>query len=433
MSLIAQAYKAYQNQNLSYVYQRAQVHIKNIYDSKKNMIKFIFSDFLQSNSGNSILLAVRGSTLGPDSLPLLTQIAEEQPNTTVYLVVDSITELNRSEMHNISDISLDLNIVERWTSGHISAAIDSMILISCQSTKDIAPFGRYGNNERLLIYIYHGITITGGRNLTENKTRELDTRNIELNTKKSRCDIRVVESDEELHARVSSSGLHPACFSSWGYPRYDRIDDLQNNVSDVRLPEEKVNKLSNENTTKFLYAPTSWGKPYEDLTEFFPFEQFDADDFKQFLEEMGIEIYLRTHYSEENSELYDRFIDGNTIHYAGRSFSSSVIEILPFFDGLITDYSAIYMDYLPFDLPILFIKSKKKRDALEFNFKLPYEKYSPGNKVLTYKRFKNCIADIHQKRDDGFKQERDFVKKSLLSEHNEKFIQKVIEEYDSKY
>lgn len=114
---------------------------------------------------------------------------------------------------------------------------------------------------------------------------------------------------------------------------------------------DKINEpiLQNKLATNILYAPT-W-RPYADV-ELFPFRDFDLNQFKVFLVENNIHIWLRVHPRFEQN--IDENLKCENIHLFSGSIYPDINSYLAYFDALITDYSSIFYDYLILERPVLF-------------------------------------------------------------------------------
>ena len=144
-----------------------------------------------------------------------------------------------------------------------------------------------------------------------------------------------------------------------------------------------------------LYAPTyrSKGK-----VEFFPFDDFDIQKMKTFLEERDAYLLLRTHYVDEVATARNRPVDlqhfgCDRIVVLNRDAILDVQEILPFVDIMISDYSGIWVDFLLLDKPIIFIpydlSAYEKADGLLYD----YDFITPGPKAL---RFNDLLTELDQ-------------------------------------
>ncbi|HON18758.1 MAG TPA: CDP-glycerol glycerophosphotransferase family protein [Salinivirgaceae bacterium] len=167
-----------------------------------------------------------------------------------------------------------------------------------------------------------------------------------------------------------------------GTPRSDKLFSSRPKVnpleSVIPFPDSKV----------VLYAPT-W-RELGNSTGFFPFPDFDANKLLHYLESKNIVILLRGH-KEEIKNAGGRFSGSKFQHKrivaANQDVFPDVVDILPFVDILVTDYSGMYFDFLPFNRPVIFIPY----DLNEYNkykgLLFPYNEYMIGEKVLTQSDF----------------------------------------------
>lgn len=210
----------------------------------------------------------------------------------------------------------------------------------------------------------------------------------------------------------------------YGYPRYDRIRRIRDGIVNPILPEETREELNKEKT-KILYAPT-----YSKFLDPYPFSTGTVDELRTFLKTNDIEFYVRMHIGLEESGYYDDIIDGTWIKYAGHKFSQPSIEILDYFDILVTDYSSIYMEYLPFDRPIIFLNNSHEEYVNSHGLGFDYDRFFPGKKLNTLSEFENhtenCLGS-----GDGFEKEREFVRKVFLHQRDQPFLESTYYNIDS--
>jgi len=128
-------------------------------------------------------------------------------------------------------------------------------------------------------------------------------------------------------------------------------------------PKSKYDYL---NKKVILYAPT-W-RNYG--TKFFPFDDFNLKCINDFLNEQDAVILLRCHKEEINN--VKPFLSERII-LADQSVFPDIVELLPFVNILITDYSGVFFDFLPFNKPIIFIpydlEKYQKSKGLLFDYK----------------------------------------------------------------
>lgn len=184
----------------------------------------------------------------------------------------------------------------------------------------------------------------------------------------------------------------------WGQPRNDRIftpPDRNVVLSEIYPDLPQYKKV-------ILYAPTF--RDYGN-TQLFPFEDFNKEEFQEFLEREQILVLLRLHIKE--AAVANGYLNSR-IRYFGSEKVADVTGMLAIFDLLVTDYSSIYIDYLLTEKPMIFLPYDKKRylDGRGMNF--DYDEVTPGPKPETMREF---IADIKELLNgkDTWKREREQV------------------------
>lgn len=132
-----------------------------------------------------------------------------------------------------------------------------------------------------------------------------------------------------------------------------------------------------------LYAPT-W-RPF-DNTLIFPFDDFNAEEIEQFLQQHNCYLHLRVHPNFEG-DIPSHVQNIKNLNVLSRQCVTDINEVLGQFDLLITDYSSIYVDYLLTQKPMLFLPYDYKRYKENIGFTIPYQQATPGPKPKTQKQF----------------------------------------------
>ena len=163
-----------------------------------------------------------------------------------------------------------------------------------------------------------------------------------------------------------------------GYPRNDSLlkpskKDRQN-FSKLLLGK-KYKKI-------VLYAP-SW-RHGRVATKFFPFIDLNLKQLSQYLEKTNTAILLRPHvndlikYKSSRKSIQYLALSSPNIILATHNQAPDVYSLLPFTDILITDYSALYHDFLLLSRPIFLVpydfQDFKKQNGFLYN----YKKFAPG-------------------------------------------------------
>lgn len=135
-----------------------------------------------------------------------------------------------------------------------------------------------------------------------------------------------------------------------GYPRNDYLKSPKRECVFIR-----------ENNKNYLWMPTfrtSSTNGFSDSNKALPFlNQYNVNEFNKFLQEKGIHVIIKLHPFQDSIEWLERnslsnitLINNKDIFEEGLE----LYELVGFVDGLITDYSSIYFDYLLTEKPILF-------------------------------------------------------------------------------
>lgn len=388
---------------------------------------FGFRDRFHSKTSDAILISTHYSVLETDSQHLIRRLPEHTDNN-IYVAVDNTSHRNQLAEKLLNEPQV--NVVVTGTRSFRKALYRSKLVI-LKSRLHLHNYRFFSaNSSRDYIVFDHGLitksykrhtkTCPPKQSLSAFKQRILDWYSY------SGIDIQSVCSEVERFFRSSAEGRHPSYFLEYGYPRYDRIDELQEGIEPTIADEDKI-LFNAENVTNVLYAPTHKDSEYE--TTLFPFEDFDPEQLYSFLRENKIRLFIRMHPSEEGHRQSQELINNENVYLAGRKISQSSVELLPFVDVLITDYSSIYMDFLPFNRPIVFVDDQLDRFEQVRGIAFNYDRYFPGQKVDTYETFERHLQQIIEKETDGHEDEREFVRKVLLPNQKQTTIDNLLTNY----
>lgn len=170
-----------------------------------------------------------------------------------------------------------------------------------------------------------------------------------------------------------------------GLPRNDYLQT-------AKKDEALIEKHPYLNQKVILYAPT-WREETQSA-EFFPFQDFNAEQLDAFLEKEQAYILLRGHKEDiKRDDALSRFDVSKMkrVLKADQDLFPDVYELLPYVDILLTDYSSIWIDYLLLDRPIVFIPYDLEDYKRTKGLFLDFEKNTPGYKANSYKEFETQL------------------------------------------
>jgi CDP-glycerol glycerophosphotransferase (TagB/SpsB family) len=179
----------------------------------------------------------------------------------------------------------------------------------------------------------------------------------------------------------------------------------------------------NFNNSKFIfYMPTYRYTPRGNRIEgnknrenIFGFNNFNINEFIEFLEKNNYIFFMKLHSAEEKS-----FISKIPVNKNIRIISSDILakkgmdlyEVLNSANVLITDYSSVYFDTLLLDIPTIFTPIdlheyiKSRGILLE-----PYEDWTPGPKCITQESLQDKITECLLKPNYYSKERKDILSK----------------------
>lgn len=178
-----------------------------------------------------------------------------------------------------------------------------------------------------------------------------------------------------------------------GYPRNDQLY----NVDKIR--ESLWNDFIGENEYDFivLYAP-SW-RHKRNPTSFFPFDDYSTKELVDFLKNNKILLLLRPHVNDLKYSETKEFL--NSIVKASRNVKlcthyeiEDVNQVLYYTDILMSDYSAIYHDFLLLDRPLIFLPYDFDDFEKNNGFLYNYYENLPGFCVLSFSNLLSALTDV---------------------------------------
>ncbi|MBX0297756.1 CDP-glycerol glycerophosphotransferase family protein [Haloarcula nitratireducens] len=382
---------------------------------------FVLYDHFTSHDRRDITILIRGTKPESDTFALLNELAVDDTERALYAF--SPQGIDDTQLTHWDDSDVTTESAELHTLTFFRALAQSEIVL-CKSNQFLKWYRLLDRSDRRYVRLYHGpITKAYGSTRTGSEPSSFGD-GVPLPDTAPR--YRSVASVGEKYFRASAEGCHPSQYPTWGYPRFDRIQRFIGGDASPVLPENAEAVLEEGDYTDILYAPTHKDGAY--TTTFLPFEDADTGRLRDWCHEHDVRLFLRPH-PKENVE-YDHLVDDERIFSADQTFANSATELMPYLDGLITDYSSIYVAFLLYDRPVIFLKDDHERFLSVRGLAFDYERYFPGPKPETFDAFLDELATITDGHDE-FANERSFVRDTFVPGRETTFLEAILDECNS--
>ena len=204
-----------------------------------------------------------------------------------------------------------------------------------------------------------------------------------------------------------------------GNPRNDEMFQRDNLRDDA---------IRGESSKVVLWLPTY--REYDDEFVISVLKMEDLLWLNEFLKEMNCKMIIKLHPLQTADVKNMKFSQIDFISQRELDLRKmTVYTLLRNADGLITDYSSVYFDYLLLDRPIAFAVGdmEQYRDRRGFIFENP-QNYMPGMEIKTRKDVENFILDIINHR-DHYKEERKRVNDIMNSYQDGNSSQRIAKKF----
>lgn len=241
----------------------------------------------------------------------------------------------------------------------------------------------FDSDERIFIQLWHGFPMKGVGRLDKSRSKEK-----KVNTA-SWSIFDKITSYSNLFTTIFSG-----CFGG-NINDYEITGAPRNDFLFTSNGKENLSKVINADLAQkkvVYYTPTFRLNKYQHKVNgnkkwnnFFGFEEFDLNEFSQFLLKNDIFLILKMHPYEEGyvKNILEAYETSNIALMLDESLTEfDFYETLNACDLLITDYSSIFYDYLLLDRPILFtpvdLKEYTENTGMLYG---PYDFWTPGDKA----------------------------------------------------
>lgn len=295
------------------------------------------------------------------------------------------------------------------------------------SLRDIATKNSMFPEKKTLIFLDHGSPVKGGFKTRKNSSKE--------KYKKMNYWIKL----SKFHAKHYYEKFPEVdWYPITGFPR-----------NDVLLNSHKtLNSLDIDINFEWmiLYAPTKrkysrWDEPLK----LFPFNDFKLKKLISFLESNNVLLLINLHpttmrelsnpdLKEWSRDLENRLNElinsSDRIRLTSNDTFVSANELLSVTDILITDYSAIYHDFLLLDRPILFFPYDYEKFEKKLGFSYDYFSNLPGPSIESFNHFLNYLNKVFEGK-DPHEEDRQKLRNKMHAYIDSSSIQRVVEMIDA--
>ena len=337
-----------------------------------NSLPYAFASlFCKRDKKLIVFCAMHCDTFSSNSKALFTYFLKNEPEYTVKFVI------NNDEKRAALTSQYGDHFIDTRTKEGKSIAIHAATWVV--SWLDLPLGGLFLRFRRYVIHLGHGILLKG-LGFTEKNGHFIKKLYYALNRTNITCSLATSEFMSHLVAKSMGTSVRRTVIC--GQPYTDALFESSENLS-----------IIDKNQFNVLYAPT-W-RQHSDV-KLFPFADFDRNQLETFLTENNIHIFVRFHPAYEETIPADILTIKNVSLFSAREYTE-VMDYINSFDALITDYSSIYLDYMPLERPILFLPYDLEEELKTSGFVMDYMENTPGPKPFTQKEFFDALLQSKNK------------------------------------
>lgn len=200
-------------------------------------------------------------------------------------------------------------------------------------------------------------------------------------------DAVIASSDIDRYHTVAYMGVPADRVFVTGLPRQDAVFRSMQ----ARTSKEGIDPI------KILYAPTHRDTASaRNRSLFFPFTDKNEADFAAFCQANKVQLLMRPHPNDKASRahVYELATQYPDVYVPATPREvMDVAELLPQIQILVTDYSSIYLDLLPFDIPCVFLPFDIEEYSAYRGLAYYYDLITPGPKIYTQAEFISALSE----------------------------------------
>ena len=309
-----------------------------------------------------------------NSKHLFLYFLKNEPEYTVKFVIND-DEKRRALIQQYGDHFIDTRTKEgKQTAIRAAAWVVSWL--------DLPLGGLFLRFRRYVLHLGHGILLKG-LGFTEKDGHFIKKLYYWLNKSNITCSLATSTFMSKLVAKSMGTGVNRTIIAGQPY-----TDALFNEP--LSLP------IIDKTQFNVLYAPT-WRKHSE--VKLFPFADFNFTELEDFLTKNNIHIFVRFHPAYEETIPQDILKMKNVSLFSAKQYTE-IMDYINCFDSLITDYSSIYLDYMPLERPMLFLPYDLDEELKTSGFVMDYMENTPGLKPATQTEFIEALLKAKKSPED---------------------------------
>lgn len=301
-------------------------------------------------------------------------------------------------------------IVRRDSLLGLWSAVRADVVVVSHGFNDFGPWKHIVRSSKVIV-LWHAISVKSV-GLTDQKLSNRAKRRFKR--KESRDVDAIISSSEVDRYHVASyMGIDINRVHVTGLPRHDAVMREKRRLNELGSEIASPKKLP----LKILYAPTFRDRQTDRDSLFFPFDDYEEEVIGKGLAGHQMQVWLRPHPNDMASIDHAALLSNrypNTFVSATSAEYQDVNDILPQFDAVITDYSSIFLDLLPFDVPCIFVPVDLENYCADRGLGYPYNLIAPGPHVWSQADFLVAIAKLESGLSE-WKSHRDFVRRMLVN------------------
>lgn len=368
-----------------------------------------------------VMIATRDDHIGPCSLHLI-QMVSDIPDRQLVLSVRNCADFREINRDLIAEGAFEIaDVVAQDSFVALCYVFQSNLHVAFENV-----FETFIAANRLRVWRSQGpkpvvvpdgiVTKTNGNLLAANKVIGTGIKVWLVGRAANRITY-VSQPGADTYRTCLNTGIRsPSLMRPKGLPRFLRAEGIKSKDIEPLLTP-RFRQMLAEDTARFrVVIALTKNKEDSDLTYLLKQMDMTLPDLEVLLAEADASLWIKSHQS--TLPLSDAGTDVQAerqqrIFAVGTSDGLSSVDLFPVFDGLLTDLSSIYVDFLPFDKPIGFVRYNAWQ--AEGRYCYPDSPFYPGAKLNTVDDFSAYLMRLNAA-DPAMRQERDYARRVLLGD-----------------